>query len=220
MAAESLVRPKTHTPGARVSNLGYRYYSPQLSRFISREPLAEHAFLSDQLRGKRCYERRRLRKEAFRPVYLFVANNPLNAVDKLGLALCLFNPTKAGCIKVQGCTTEQLEKMCLIPEDWEEGDPIGPPSNGWNCNADGLWIEGQPNWFGVPNHCQATVTCTAGGATATCCCNLAAKKLCECYNKIAKPTPPKKCDCGFFPDSGDTEHPTDYSDCFPTVTSP
>jgi len=41
VAAGVLARPKTHTPGARVSNLGQRFYSPNLGRWLSRDPIGE-----------------------------------------------------------------------------------------------------------------------------------------------------------------------------------
>jgi len=41
MAAHSLARPKTHTTGARVSNLGQRFYSPDLGRWLFRDPIGE-----------------------------------------------------------------------------------------------------------------------------------------------------------------------------------
>jgi len=41
----SLARPKTHTPGARVSNLGQRFYSAEIARFPSRDPINETGFI-------------------------------------------------------------------------------------------------------------------------------------------------------------------------------
>jgi len=39
-----LASPKTHTPGARVSNLGLRFYNPDLGRWTSRDPIEEYSF--------------------------------------------------------------------------------------------------------------------------------------------------------------------------------
>jgi len=59
-----LARPKTHTPGARVSNLGQRFYSPNLGRWISRDPIGEEGGINH---------------------YIIVANDPLAHVDPLGM---------------------------------------------------------------------------------------------------------------------------------------
>jgi len=61
MAGESLARPKTHTPGSQVSNLGQRYYSPVLVRWINRDPIGIAAASA---------------------LYQFVGNDPVNAVPR------------------------------------------------------------------------------------------------------------------------------------------
>jgi len=71
--------PKTHTPGSRVSNLGRRFYSPGLGRWISRDPLAEKA------RKKSHAPRPSASPDAERYNYLFVRNSPSTSWDYLGL---------------------------------------------------------------------------------------------------------------------------------------
>jgi len=64
MAAGVLARPKTHTPGSRVSNLGYRFYSPGLGRWINRDPVSERGGMN---------------------LYLYCANSPPSSLDPWGL---------------------------------------------------------------------------------------------------------------------------------------
>ena len=56
---------------------GYRFYSPQLGRWLSRDPLMEKSF---QLVG-----RRRARQQDEALLYAFVRNRPLNDYDLMGL---------------------------------------------------------------------------------------------------------------------------------------
>ena len=58
-----------------------------------------------------------------------------------------------------------------------------------------------------------TIQCNADGSiTFSCDCNVVETGACVCYNKIAEKLgkKKKKCNCGFYPDSGDYEHPTNY----------
>ena len=65
---------------------GYRFYSPQLGRWLSRDPLGDHAFLTQAMRGKSRSHRRELLDASLDPLYGFVSNDPLSRVDALGLA--------------------------------------------------------------------------------------------------------------------------------------
>jgi len=64
MAGESLASPKTHTPGARVSNLGQRFYGPGLGRWLSRDPIGERDGAS---------------------MFVYCRNGPSEYIDALGL---------------------------------------------------------------------------------------------------------------------------------------
>jgi RHS repeat-associated protein len=62
--ANSHASPKTHTPGSRLQERGLRYYSANLARWVSRDPIEEGGGLS---------------------LYAMVDNGPVNTTDPLGL---------------------------------------------------------------------------------------------------------------------------------------
>ena len=66
------------------------FYNPQTGRWLSRDPLADEAFLRDQVEGKAWRVKQRLSEQAKLPSYLFVGNNPESKVDFLGLAATTF----------------------------------------------------------------------------------------------------------------------------------
>ena len=68
---------KEWEPGAGLYYYGYRFYSPSLGRWLSRDPLGEFA---DPLHN----------------LYRFVGNNPLNAVDPDGLEWLYIQAERAG----------------------------------------------------------------------------------------------------------------------------
>jgi len=63
--ARQTISPKTHTPDRNLHISGLRYYSPELGRWLSRDPIEELGGVN---------------------VYRFVGNSPLARVDALGLA--------------------------------------------------------------------------------------------------------------------------------------
>jgi hypothetical protein len=109
--AKSLADPKTHTPFLRVKERGLRFYFPTLGRWLSRDPIGEHAFMvrfleskhrelvetakhsltadpraRDALLTARLYRlRQKLEQEALKPLYVFVENDPIVKVDRLGM---------------------------------------------------------------------------------------------------------------------------------------
>jgi RHS repeat-associated protein len=68
---------------------GFRYYSPELGRWMSRDPIGELAFFRGYTRNKKANEIRKLSVQALMPPYLFVSNSPQTKTDYLGL---WFNP--------------------------------------------------------------------------------------------------------------------------------
>jgi len=73
---------------------GYRYYSPDCGRFLSRDPLGDHAFLRHFTEGLSKRERQHFERQALLPAYVFVNNSPVTLVDSLGLAV---SSKKCGC---------------------------------------------------------------------------------------------------------------------------
>ena len=64
---------------------GYRFYSPKLGRWLSRDPMGDEAFLRRFVAGRTWQQQRKYREESFQLLYLFVANNTFNSVDIFGL---------------------------------------------------------------------------------------------------------------------------------------
>jgi RHS repeat-associated protein len=68
-----------------LSYYGHRYYSPTAGRWLSRDPLGEHAFFLQHVARKPAGKFYRLVQEALKPCYSFVGNAPLGRYDLLGL---------------------------------------------------------------------------------------------------------------------------------------
>jgi len=83
--ATSLPADTPPTTNADVYYYGYRYYCPELGRWVSRDPIGDEAFLSFYLAGKPLAERKALRGAALYPPYLFCVNNSAGLYDILGL---------------------------------------------------------------------------------------------------------------------------------------
>jgi len=104
----SLARPKTHTPGSRVSNLGQRFYCPGLGRWINRDPIGEDGGLS---------------------IYVYTANRLVSSIDPVGLSLTWENETCSGCNAGpggvhDGWTGGGLKKCLDSPPIWESGGAV------------------------------------------------------------------------------------------------
>ncbi len=63
-AARSHASPKTHVPGSRLQERGHRFYSANMSRWISRDPLGEAGGVN---------------------LFMFCLNSPVTTYDYLGL---------------------------------------------------------------------------------------------------------------------------------------
>ncbi len=68
---------------------GYRYYAPELGRWLTRDPLGEASFLSRYAEGKSLREKRNLFLDALKPAYVFSRNDPVDRYDLLGLRILL-----------------------------------------------------------------------------------------------------------------------------------
>jgi RHS repeat-associated protein len=64
---------------------GYRYYHPDMGRWLSRDPMGDESFLRRLEEGRPRQEKRRLRSRSQQPAYLFVRNCPICTYDILGL---------------------------------------------------------------------------------------------------------------------------------------
>ena len=77
--------PKTHVPGSRVKERGHRFYSSELSRWVSRDPLGEQAFLSAFIEKRPRQQRLRIVAHSYFSLYTILLNRPIGAWDYLGL---------------------------------------------------------------------------------------------------------------------------------------
>ena len=63
----------------------FRVYSPELGRWLSKDPLGDEVFLLEVSKGTTARERKRLRSRGLAPSYLFVENAPAFKLDPIGL---------------------------------------------------------------------------------------------------------------------------------------
>jgi len=81
--ANSLASPKTHVPFPPVKERGRRFYSPEVGRWLSRDPIGEKAWKQLSMPAMRIKGSPKGAGE--RDLYSFVRNAPVSAVDFLGL---------------------------------------------------------------------------------------------------------------------------------------
>jgi RHS repeat-associated protein len=112
-AARSHASPKTHVPLPRLQERGHRYYSANLSRWISRDPLGLGP--------------RRAKRPEFLNLMTFVGNEPLGHVDPTGLWGIRY-PTEYG-----ECTS--LSKKWDLKEKFSNPN-TGSPEDWWNQYMD------------------------------------------------------------------------------------
>jgi RHS repeat-associated protein len=114
---------------------GYRYYGASDGTWMSREPLAEAAFLRGHLASKPLREHSLIRQESLLAGYVAARNDLLNASDYLGLQVK--GPYNNCCC--DDCTTEYYRKILLsrYQRAKEYLDPHRPnpmPDEGpWAC---------------------------------------------------------------------------------------
>jgi RHS repeat-associated protein len=64
---------------------GYRYYNSSMGRWVSGDPLGDHAFRLSMSQRKTGIEIKQFYAESLKPRYFFVANNPESEIDAKGL---------------------------------------------------------------------------------------------------------------------------------------
>ncbi|MEI6516822.1 MAG: hypothetical protein WCO77_12680 [bacterium] len=112
--------PKTHTPGSRVKERGFRFYTPETGRWMSRDPIGEQAFLYSMMNygGVPLQQKVGWRKLGLRRLYGFVGNEPINKVDLYGL---LTNDPNGGFVWPK------------IPDGWDYVPDPDPKGSGLLC---------------------------------------------------------------------------------------
>jgi hypothetical protein len=162
MVALNKTYRKTLTPDRSAKDLGHRFYSPEISRWLNRDPIGEEMFFTFHVQREiarscdpaddRCVLQAlsglfRLRLNEELAAYAICHNNPLNERDPLGLLTCTIRLDA-------GHFTGYVKD---VPDDWEPGshERWGPIScftsaarDKAHTNWGGLWwvIPGWP-WF-------------------------------------------------------------------------
>jgi RHS repeat-associated protein len=110
---------------------GYRLYDPLTQRWLNRDPIGERGGIN---------------------LYAFVANNPINAYDPLGLRgkLCVDKKCKAS----------QLSDMRYVPED-PPVRLVELPAPGECVDVDAVYFPGFA--WKVPNNARLTIKCDDDG---------------------------------------------------------
>jgi RHS repeat-associated protein len=85
---------KERDPSTGWSYYGYRYYAPHWQRWPNRDPIGEAGGIN---------------------LYAFVANNPVNRIDPLGLSACDDWKKSKDLIDCLRCCTEQFSRKACIP---------------------------------------------------------------------------------------------------------
>lgn len=72
---------------------GYRLYSPEMGRWLNRDPIGEEGFWTTRAHLEKLSSRKRLKKWACAPLLLFLDNNAFNSVDAFGLSISIVWPS-------------------------------------------------------------------------------------------------------------------------------
>jgi hypothetical protein len=74
-------------PHFRGATSGYRFYSPSLGRWVSRDPLGDESFLRRFVMNKNVKAQKHWREQSRSSVYVFVENSLPTKADYLGLGI-------------------------------------------------------------------------------------------------------------------------------------
>jgi RHS repeat-associated protein len=101
MVALNKTYRETLTPDRSAKDSGHRFYSPEISRWLSRDPLGDEAFFEEYANGKDDEEHGRLRNKAHGNTFSFVDNNPVSSIDLHGL-ISVVDEIQAGALARNG----------------------------------------------------------------------------------------------------------------------
>lgn len=99
----SLARPKTHTPAPRLQQRGLRYYSPELGRWVSRDPIEEDGGLL---------------------LYAFCGNEPSQRIDPTGedwlncMARCIEDNDPLYNLTIKAIQSVLAAENAIVPKAW------------------------------------------------------------------------------------------------------
>ena len=85
---------RTHTPAFSRARVGYRFYEPNLQRWLNRDPLGEAAFRTTML-----HQTAAARQRSTVDLYTFVRNAPTSRTDPVGLLDLLPEDSAENCFQ-------------------------------------------------------------------------------------------------------------------------
>ena len=99
-------------------NYGYRYFSPHIGRWLSRDPIGEAVFFEKYTKTLSLVDQGFASKQIYLPSYGFVLNNPINIYDKHGAILIttawtIFSLGMAASNIILGCIACYHMKKCI-----------------------------------------------------------------------------------------------------------
>lgn len=115
---------------------GWTFYNPTTGRWLTRDPLADEAFLRQAKGGKPERHGDRLRQRTLQPLYLFVANSPIKLLDLLGL-LTLEEVANLAAINRPAGLNDQITPFTMICLLWKESN-FNPNATNPNSSARGI----------------------------------------------------------------------------------
>ena len=139
----------------RLVYYGYRYYDPEFGRWVSRDPIGEHGFLTQHIRGRSKQEQQEpsIHSHIALP-YLAVKNDPVNLVDPVGLftvkrcSIVLFwlhyNVDFYPKVKVEDCAGTSAV-VCNSEHLLRSLPSVIPHAYGTPLKVEFMWLRQDPN---------------------------------------------------------------------------
>ncbi|MCO5044457.1 MAG: hypothetical protein M9935_04140 [Kiritimatiellae bacterium] len=103
---------------------GFRYYSPQLGRWLNRDPVSDESFLRLQLANPDWQDKRKIERQfrnaALKPLYVYVENRPISEFDPFGLDNSGGGGQNEPIDPTFGCWIDPPERICGAGNSFRE----------------------------------------------------------------------------------------------------
>jgi RHS repeat-associated protein len=154
VSPKSWATPKTHTPGAPVKERGHRYFTPEIGRWASRDPIGDESFFLRHAAGKNPSAHVIFREQSLLPTYLFALNNSIMFSDPIGLDL---EQVKDACkCVITGAAIKKcldMKSACIAClEKWSDLGGLA----GWQGKS---WKKQEPEKKNCTKVCDAALKC-------------------------------------------------------------